>query len=299
MNVLITGGTGFIGSALTKKLIEQHNKVFIVTRNPHHYPNSRQLTYIGYDTHTNTLPKMDAVINLAGESLFGRWTANKKARIINSRLKSTNRIIDMMEQFEQKPDVFISASAVGFYGMNNGIIFTEKTTESDTDFLATVTNNWEQTAKQANEFGIRTVYARFGIILDKHAGALSLMKIPFQSFVGGKIGTGEQWMSWIHLEDCVNMLLFAIHNDTITGPLNVTAPNPQRNKHFTNTLGKVLKRPAVFSVPEPLARLALGEMSSLVTSGQFVYPDKALQHHFEFKFPHLHTALKNIFKNDK
>lgn len=299
MNVLIAGGTGFVGSELSKKLIAQNHHVFIVTRNPQHYSNGGQLTYIDYDTHINTLPKMDVVINLAGESLFGRWTRNKKAHIINSRIKSTNRLIDMMGQFEQKPNVFINASAVGFYGMNNEIIFTEKTTDSDTDFLANVTNKWEQTAKRASEFGIRTVYARFGIILDKHAGALSLMKLPFQSFVGGKIGTGEQWMSWIHLDDCVNMLLFAIHNDTITGPLNVTAPNPQRNKHFARTLGKVLKRPTVFSVPKPLAKLALGEMSSLITGGQFVYPDKALQHRFTFKFPHLHDALKNIFKNDK
>lgn len=296
MNILIAGGTGFVGSALTKKLIEQKNNVFIVTRNPHRHSQSKQLTYVGYNTPVESFPKIDAVINLAGESLFGRWTVKKKERIITSRITSTNRMIDMVEQFNQKPRVFINASAVGFYGMNDEIIFTEKSAQPAFDFLATVTNKWEQTAKKAEDFGVRTVYSRFGIILDKHAGALSLMKIPFQSFVGGKIGSGKQWMSWIHIDDCVNMILFAIYNDVITGPLNVTAPYPQRNKQFTNTLGKTLKRPTFFSVPKGMANIALGEMSSLITGGQFVYPDKALQHNFNFKFPHLHDALKNIFK---
>lgn len=297
MNILIAGGTGFVGTALSNKLVKQNHHVYIITRNPYQYANRDQLTYVGYDSPIENLPKIDAVINLAGESLFGRWTIKKKARILNSRLTSTNRIIDMIAQFEQKPAVFINASAVGFYGMNNDIIFTEKTTDADSDFLAMVTNQWEQTAKRATDYGIRTVYARFGIILDKHEGALSHMKLPFQFFVGGKIGTGEQWMSWIHIEDCVNMILFAMNNEDISGPLNVTAPNPQRNKNFTKTLGKTLKRPTYFSLPKSLAKLALGEMSSLVTGGQFVYPDKALQHRFTFKYPHLHDALKNIFKN--
>lgn len=296
MNVLIAGGTGFVGSALTTKLIEQNNSVFIITRNPNRSSQSEQLTYFSYDVAADSLPKIDVVINLAGESLFGRWTDKKKERIINSRINSTKRIIDLVEKLEQKPHVFINASAVGFYGMNDDMVFTEKTTQPASDFLAIVTHRWEQTAKRAEQLGIRTIYARFGIILDKHAGALSLMKLPFQAFVGGKLGSGKQWMSWIHIEDCVNMLLFAMKNNDLRGPLNVTAPYPQHNKQFTKTLGKVLKRPTLFSVPESMARFALGEMSSLITGGQFVYPDKALQHHFVFKYRHLEPALNNLFK---
>ena len=180
--------------------------------------------------------------------------------------------------------------------MNNDMIFTENTVNPSTDFLSNTTKLWEQTAQQAEQIGIRTVFARFGIVLDREFGALSLMKLPFLAFVGGKIGNGEQWMSWIHIDDCVNMLLFAIENDKIVGPMNVTSPYPKRNKQFSKTLGKTVTRPTLLSVPTPIINIILGEMSSLLTKGQFVYPDKALQHDFVFKFSHLDDALKNIFK---
>lgn len=299
MNILIAGGTGFIGTALTNKLIEQRHYVYIVSRNPHKYSNRGHITYVDYDVSTNQLPKIDAVINLAGESLFGRWTDQKKQRILASRMESTEQIINLIERLEQKPAVFINASAVGFYGMDNETIFTEQTNVAGSDFLAKITDAWERTAKRAETLGVRVVFARFGIILAKQDGALSLMRIPFQSFIGGKIGEGEQWMSWIHIDDCVNMLLFAIHNGAISGPLNITAPHPVRNKQFTTILGKTLKRPTMFTVPERIARVALGEMSSLVTKGQFVYPDKAFQNHFDFTFPHLQDALIDIFKKSE
>lgn len=298
MNVLIAGGTGFIGTALTEKLVGQGTKVFILTRQPQHYEKNKFVTYLDYDTDVNKLPKLTAVINLAGESLFGRWTQRKKERILSSRIDITEQVIRLIDELNEKPDVFINASAIGFYGMNRNTIFTEKTTKPANDFLANVTYNWEQTAMQAEKLNVRTVLARFGIVLDKHDGALSLMNLPFKQFVGGKIGSGEQWMSWIHLEDCVNMLFFAIQKKNITGPLNITAPYPQRNRRFTKTLGRVMKRPTMITVPKRVIQLTLGEMGSLITEGQFVYPKKALQHHFSFTFPHLKEALKNILRND-
>lgn len=296
MNILIAGGTGFIGTALTEKLIAQNNHIFIVTRDPNKHMNKEQVTYVSYDVRPTDLPKIDAVINLAGESLFGRWTNKKKKRILSSRINSTKLIVDLMKRMNQKPNVFINASAVGFYGMNDKVIFTEHTTQADTDFLAYVTSKWEQTAKRAEKLNIRTVYTRFGIVLDQNAGALSMMKLPFQLFAGGKVASGNQWMSWIDLEDCINMLLFAIENNNIIGPLNITAPYPKRNKDFTKILASILIRPTLFSVPESLVNLALGEMSSLVTKGQFAYPQKALQHNFTFNYPHLNDALKKHFK---
>lgn len=296
MNILITGGTGFVGTALTNKLIEQDNHVFIMTRSPDKYTDEENVKYISYDETKENLPKIHAVYNLAGESLFGRWTESKKRNILNSRLESTNKILDFIAQLDEKPVVFINASAVGFYGMDNERIFTEDTKEPGTDFLAHVTTEWEKAAQRAKTLGIRTVYTRFGIILAKDAGALSVMKLPFQSFLGGKVGSGKQWMSWIHIDDCVNMLIFAKNNDEISGPLNVTSPFPKRNEQFSKILGTTLKRPTFFTLPKGFMSSALGDMSLLITEGQYVYPDKALEHHFTFKFPHLTDALHDIFQ---
>lgn len=296
MNILIAGGTGFIGTALTNKLLEQNNDLYILTRQPNRRSDDERVNYFSYDLSPDHLPRIDAVINLAGESLFGRWTKQKKERILRSRIHSTTQIINLMKEMDQKPQVFINASAVGFYGMNQHVIFTENTKEAASDFLANVTNIWEETAKQAEQVNIRTVYARFGIVLARDAGALSIMKLPFQSFIGGKVGSGEQWMSWIHLEDCINMLLFAMKNESINGPLNITSPYPKRNKDFTKILGKTLNRPTLLSAPKPLVKLALGEMGSLITEGQFAYPNKALRYNFNFKYTHLYEALHNIFQ---
>ncbi|HZW67642.1 MAG TPA: TIGR01777 family oxidoreductase [Pseudogracilibacillus sp.] len=296
MNILITGGTGFVGTALKNKLIEQGNHVFIMTRSPDKYRDEDKIKYISYDEVKEDLPKIHAVYNLAGESLFGRWTESKRRSILNSRIDSTNKILDFIAQLDERPDVFINASAVGFYGMDNERIFTEETREPGSDFLAHVTTEWEKNAQRSETLGIRTVYARFGIILAKDAGALSLMKLPFQSFVGGKVGRGKQWMSWVHLEDCVNILIFAKDNKKISGPLNVTSPFPKRNEQFSKLLGTALKRPAFFTLPKGIISSVLGDMSSLITEGQYVYPDKALEHDFIFTFPQLTDALHDIFQ---
>lgn len=296
MNVLIAGGTGFIGTHLTNKLSAQNNKIFILTRNPKMYRNSSNVTYIDHQIQLNHLPQLDVVINLAGESLFGYWTKKKKEAILQSRIDVTKKLIEMMKRLDSNPKVFISASAIGYYGMNNEKIFTEQTNEHGDDFLATVTKKWEDTAMQAAQLQIRTVLARFGIVLAKDGGALPFMTLPVKAFIGGKIGSGKQWMSWIHIDDCIKLLLFAMENEKISGPLNVTAPDPRRNDEFTKILGDTLRRPTVFPVPKKMIELALGEMSSLITKGQYVYPKKALDHDFTFEFPHLYEALQNIFQ---
>lgn len=240
MNVLIAGGTGFIGNHITNELTKRNDQVFILTRHVNKYNDNENVKYISYDNVLNELPTIDVVINLAGESLFGYWTKQKKEKILQSRINATTKLIELIKQMDKKPKTFISASAIGYYGTSDERIFTEQTTESGDDFLATVTRKWETTAKEAEQLGIRTVYTRFGIVLDRKNGALPLMTLPVKTFVGGKIGSGKQWMSWIHIDDCVKLLLFAIDHESISGPLNITAPNPKRNNEFTKMLGETL-----------------------------------------------------------
>ena len=210
MNVLIAGGTGFIGSRLVQKLVEEDCHVYVLTRYPKQYQNSEHVTYISYQFPLKRLPTIHAVVNLAGESLFGYWTSEKKKKILASRISITETLTQMMMQMETKPRVFVSASAVGFYGMDETKIFTENTTKPGDDFLASVTVQWEKTAQIAEDLGIRTVYTRFGIVLDRKNGALPLMSLPIKLFLGGKIGTGSQWISWIHIDDCINLIMHII-----------------------------------------------------------------------------------------
>lgn len=293
MNILITGGTGFVGKSLTKYLVEKDYHIFILTRSPTKYKNSKSITHIGYDHPINKLPTIYAVINLAGDSLFGYWTTKKKDTILSSRIQTTKKTIQIIKQMKVKPSVFISGSAIGFYGTSTDLTFTENTTESGTDFLASVVQKWELAASEIESLGIRTIYARFGMILGDR-GALPLMTLPVKLFAGGKIGHGEQWLSWIHIEDVTNLLLFCIRNEDIEGPVNFTAPYPMRNKDFIKTLTEVSKRPYWLTTPASLMRVALGEMSDLITKGQFVLPGKAQAHHFRFLYSKLNDALKNI-----
>lgn len=293
LNILITGGTGFVGKRLTQVLKKQGHHAFILTRSVDKHENKSNETYLDYECSINQFPHMSAVINLAGDSLFGYWTESKKERILSSRVDTTEKVIDLMKQMKHKPEVFISGSAVGFYGMSSEMIFTEDTSAPGDDFLAKVVVAWENTASQAVKLGIRTVYTRFGVIMGEE-GALPLMSLPVKFFAGGKIGDGSQWISWIHVDDVVNLILFSIHNHAIKGPINVTSPEPKRNKEFMKILAKVLKRPYWFPTPAPLMRIAMGEMSQLITDGQYVLPQKALDNHFEFLYPRAEDAFREI-----
>ncbi|WP_163971025.1 TIGR01777 family oxidoreductase [Oceanobacillus halotolerans] len=291
MNILLTGGTGFVGKHLTKQLVNQGHYVYILTRSPYKYENSPLVKYINYQVTAQYLPTIHAVVNLAGDSLFGYWTKRKKERILRSRIESTQKAIDLMNNMAEKPEVFISGSAVGFYGTSERQTFTEDTEQSGDDFLAKVVVEWEQCAEQAEAIGIRTVYMRFGVILGKE-GSLPLMMLPIKAFIGGPIGMGKQWLSWVHIDDVVNMISYCIDHEAIKGPVNVTAPNPERNKDFTKTLASVLNRPYWLPVPKLMLRLLIGEMSLLVTKGQYVIPEKAIEHNYSFHYPHLEEALQ-------
>ncbi|WP_404451454.1 TIGR01777 family oxidoreductase [Virgibacillus necropolis] len=294
MNILISGGTGFVGSQLTNVLTGENHHVYILTRSPDNYENTDLITYIPYDYYVRDLPAINSVINLAGDTLFGYWSTDKKTNIMKSRTETTQHLVQMMQQMEKKPEVFISASAIGFYGTSEDLIYTENTLDQGDDFLASVAGAWETTAMQAaDELHIRTVCTRFGIILGEK-GALSYMTLPIKMFAGGKIGNGEQWMSWVHVEDVVNSIIFCMRNDKIEGPVNVTAPNPKRNKDFTKILAKVLKRPYWFTTPSPLIRTAIGEMSELMTKGQYVLPGKLDDQNYQFSYPYLEEALRSI-----
>ncbi|HLR61425.1 MAG TPA: TIGR01777 family oxidoreductase [Lentibacillus sp.] len=291
MNIMITGGTGFVGKNLTQALTEKGHIVYILTRSPEKYTNTSHTAFIGYDHPIEDLRRIHAVINLAGDSLFGYWTKKKKKAIRTSRIETTQKVIRMMKQMDRKPDVFISGSAVGFYGTSEDLIFTEQTVKPGDDFLADVVADWEQTAKQAEQLGIRTVFTRFGVILGQE-GALPLMKLPVKMFAGGRVGNGEQWVSWVHVEDVVGLIQFCMFNEHINGPVNLTAPNPKRNKDFTRILADVLNRPFWLPAPALMVRTAIGEMSLLIAKGQYVLPEKAQEYRYSFSFPYLKEALK-------
>ncbi|GIP64863.1 epimerase [Virgibacillus pantothenticus] len=293
MNVLLTGGTGFIGQALSNYLSEHNYYVYILTRSPQKHTNTNGVTFIGYDHPAEQLPPMKAVINLAGESLFGYWTKTKKEAIFSSRIQITEKIVTFIEKLPKLPEVFISGSAVGYYGTSNDLMFSENTTTPGEDFLAKVATKWENIAKKAEKSGIRIVFTRFGVVLG-HGGALPMMRLPVQLGVGGKIGSGEQWISWVHIEDAVRLITFCMENTAISGAVNITAPHPKQNKVFMRTLAKVLKRPYWLPVPSLFMYAALGEMAELITKGQYVIPKKALDHSFSFSFPYLEEALRQL-----
>mgnify|MGYP001232329332 CR=1 FL=1 len=295
LNVLITGGTGFIGNRFVQKLAEEKCHAYVLTRYPKQYKDTEYISYISYQYPLQRLPMIHAVVNLAGESLFGYWTQEKKEKILSSRLSITERLIQVMMQMDPKPKVFISGSAIGYYGTSDEKIFTERTTIPGNDFLASVTVKWENAAQTAEDLGIRTVYTRFGVVLDRHNGALPMMALPIKFFLGGKIGSGKQWVSWIHIDDCIELLWHIIQNDSVNGPINMTAPNPLTNNTFTKTLAKTLSRPNLVKAPAQFVTVVLGEMHQLITRGQYVYPKKALENDYKFKFAHLKDALANIY----
>ncbi|QGH33421.1 TIGR01777 family protein [Gracilibacillus salitolerans] len=298
MNIAIAGGTGFVGKHVTKALIDRGDTVYILTRSPQEYKSNHQVSYIGWlhdDFHPEQhLPKLDAIINLAGDSLFGYWTKTKKDRIYQSRINATYAIIDFIRKLPEKPEVLINASAVGYFGTSDTKTFTEQSEEQGNDFLAEVTEAWERTALQARSYGVRTVVARLGVVLGDE-GALPLMAMPFRLFAGGKIGSGKQWVSWIHIKDVVGLLLYAIDHKHVDRTLNLTAPSPVQNKELAQVLAKALKRPNWFPTPSFLLRTVLGEMSILVVDGQKVLPEKAMESGYRFHHDTIDHALAEIY----
>ncbi|MEO5668039.1 MAG: TIGR01777 family oxidoreductase [Bdellovibrionota bacterium] len=286
MNVVVTGATGFIGTRLTQLLREKGYQVEGV--------DPRQS---GWE---NKVETADAVVNLAGSPLFGkRWTTLIKSELHDSRVSATRKIVEAMgrgQKKDPKPRVLVSGSAIGFYGATDDEVLNE-TSAAGHDFLAFVCREWEAEAEKAHlHYGIRTVLLRTGIVLGKGGGALKQMLPPFKLGLGGPIGNGQQWMSWIQLDDICNLIIHAITHDAVKGALNATAPTPARNKDFTKTLGAVIGRPTFLPIPSIGLYLAFGESAHILSTGQKVMPEQALATGFRFKYAALNEALSASIK---
>jgi len=297
MNILITGGTGFIGSELCQRLIDENNNVIILSRIPElvRFP----LKGIELLSQLDSQLRLDIVINLVGEGIADkRWCHQQKKRIIDSRIKITKQLIDYFNFTKYKPKLFISASAIGYYGTSRSDLPVDETVSSDDSFSSQLCQQWEAVALQAELLGIRTCLLRFGIVIGKNGGALSKMLPVFKVGLGGVVGQGDQWMSWIHLEDLIEVIFTCRDNDSLRGPINVTAPYPQTNKQFTKTLGNVLKRRTFLSIPSIIVKLLMGQMGTeLLLSGKKVLPAKLLKAGYTFKYPVLEDALKSVLDN--
>lgn len=297
MNILITGGTGFIGDELRTMLLRQGHNLVIITRTPKKYEDeaAKNQRFISLDSDlVSEMNEVDAVINLAGENLFGqRWTDEVKKRIMDSRVQTTQKLVEAMREANQKPEVFVSASASGIYGDRGEEILDEDESPAS-DFLAEVCNNWERASQKAAEFGVRVVNPRIGIVLEKGGGALEKMIPPFQFLVGGPIGNGNQYMSWIHRTDLCSSILFAIEHKDLTGPYNLCSPNPVTMNEFAETLGTIMNRPSLFRVPKFVLDIALGEAAKPVTDSIRMQPKKLQVADFEFHFEELEEALADI-----
>ena len=295
MRILVSGSHGLVGKALIRSLTtDGHDIVRLVRGKP---AGAAEIEWHPDDGRIDAaaLEGLDAVVHLAGESIAsGRWSDEKKRAIRDSRVKGTALLSDALARLSLPPSVFVSASAIGYYGDRGDELLTE-TSAPGKDFLSSVCVEWEQATRPAVEKGIRTVNARFGIILDANEGALAKMLMPFRMGVGGRFGNGKQWMSWIAIEDVVNGLKFVITGASISGPVNFVAPNPVMNSEFTKTLGRVLSKPTLFPVPAFGARLAFGEMAdALLLSSQRVKPGVLEESGFQFKWVMLEEALRNL-----
>ncbi|MDR9419512.1 TIGR01777 family oxidoreductase [Gracilimonas sp.] len=297
MKVLITGGTGFIGEELRTMLLKEGHNLVIVTRSPKKYEdeNAKNQRFISWEADlTNEMNEVDAVINLAGENLFGqRWTDEVKRRIKSSRVESTNTLVDAMKAAENKPEVFVSASASGIYGDQGDQVLDEEA-EIANDFLAEVCKEWEAASQKAEEFGVRVVNPRIGIVLEKGGGALEKMIPPFRFFVGGPIGSGNQYMSWIHREDLCRALIYPIQNEDMKGAYNLCSPNPATMDEFAETLGGVMQRPSILRVPKFALKMVLGEAAQPVLDSARMQPKKLQVSGFEFRYEELEEALADI-----
>ena len=295
MNILVTGSTGLVGSALIPKLINDGHEIIRAVRRAS--DNAGELVWNPETGEIDEarLAGIDAAVNLAGESIAERWTEEKKKRIRDSRVKGTQLLAKAMAGLDPKPRVLISASAIGFYG-NRGAEVLNEDSSSGSGFLAEVCREVEAATAVASDAGIRVVKLRIGIVLSPNGGALAKMLTPFKAGVGGKIGSGEQYMSWIAIDDIVGIIEHALTNDSISGPVNTVAPKPVTNLEFTKTLGDVISRPTIFPIPAFGLRLLFGrEMAdeTLLSSAR-VEPRRLAESGYSFKYPTLEGALRSV-----
>ncbi len=294
MKVAVTGSSGLIGSSLVSFLTEKNVTVSKILRdNP-------QNDYISWKPESGNWDSpfaggIDGIVHLAGENIAsGKWTRKKKTKIRNSRIDGTKILCEHIIKLPTPPSVLVCASAIGYYG-NRGVEFLNESSSRGSGFLPDVCLGWEEATESVSRAGIRVVNVRFGVVLSKDGGALAKMLTPFRMKMGGKVGSGAQFMSWVAMDDVSGAIYHTLITDSLKGPVNVTAPNPVTNKEFTNTLGKVLNVPTVMPMPAFAAKLAFGEMAKdLLLASTKVAPKRLVDSGYEFKYPKLEPALKHI-----
>lgn len=298
MNILITGGTGLIGSHLCKVLLAEGHQLTVLSRHP-----ETVATKCGYGVQAigsldEWTPEriFDAVINLAGEPIVDAyWSAKRKQTLLDSRVALTQKLVQRITAARQKPAVLLSGSAVGYYG-NGGDIGLDESAAAGNDFPSELCKSWEMAASASEQLGVRVCLLRTGLILSKRGGLLGRMLLPFKLGLGARLGDGRQWMSWIHIEDYVAMVLQLLYGGQMHGPFNMTAPNPVTNAEFTQKLAKALHRPALFVAPGFALKLGMGERACLLLEGQRVLPKRLESFGSRFTYPTLESALKNLLQ---
>ena len=310
MRVIITGGSGLIGRALTNNLAADGHEVIVLSRSPGRVgglpANARA---VGWDTRSadgwgHLADGADAIVNLAAASIAGdsffpaRWTPERQHLIRQSRLEAGKAVVDAVEQASDKPRKVIQASAIGYYGTDEEATFTEESPAGD-DFLADVCVEWEASTAPVEEYGVRRAVIRTGLVLDPDEGTLPRVLLPYRLFAGGPFGNGQQWWSWIHREDEARAIRFLLETEDADGPFNLTAPEPVRNDTFGKTLGQVLGRPHLLPVPAFAMRSLFGEVATVVVNGQRVIPERLQALGFQFHYPTLEPALRDLLQQEE
>ena len=292
MKIAMTGASGFIGQRLLKRLAAENAQVVTLGRRA--VPGVES---VGWDASRVPEPSVfdgvDAVVHLAGEPVSQRWSAEVKRRIYESRINGTRNLVQGLARAGNRPRTLIAASAIGYYG-NRGEEVLRESSAPGNDFLAQTCIEWEAESRRAEELGMRVVSLRVGIVLGLEGGALATMLPPFRAGVGGPIGSGKQWVSWIHIDDMANLLLWSLHNGQVTGPVNATAPEPIRNSDFAKELGSAIGRPSLVPVPAFGLKLMYGEMANVVLASQRVIPEVAIRSGHTFRYPDLRSAFRQL-----
>lgn len=305
MRMFLMGGTGLVGTRLIRRLLDRNDQVVLLTRRPDvaRQKWADQCTIVQGDPvqpgpWQDAVAECDGVVNLVGEGIFNRrWSAPFKEVLRDSRVKSTDHVVQALTRAPRTahgtPKVLVNASAVGYYGPHGDEELTEESAPGN-DVMASLCVDWERAARAVEAAGVRLVIVRIGVVLDKEGGALQQMMTPFKMFVGGPVGSGRQWISWIHHEDLVGLILQALDRPHEAGPVNGTAPQPLTNRDFSKALGRALGRPSFMPTPKFMLRVVLGEVANVVTTGQRVLPKKALAEGYRFKFPEIDGALRYV-----